>query len=76
MGYDAVLWLADALKRSNGEGGEALKAAMEATKDLQVLTGLLTMDPTNHNPLNKPAVIQQALDGNFIYVKTFVTTGD
>jgi len=76
MGYDAVLWLADALKRSGGEGGEALKAAMEATKDLQVLTGLLTVDPTNHNPLNKPAVIQQALDGNFIYVKTFVTTGD
>lgn len=76
MGYDAVLWLADALKRSGGEGGEALKAAMESTKDLQVLTGLLTLDPTTHNPLNKPAVIQQAMDGLFNYVKTFVTTGD
>jgi len=74
LGYDAVLWLADALKRSNGEGGEALKTALENTKDLQVLTGLLTMDPATHNPLNKPAVIQQAKDGQFIYVKTFVTT--
>lgn len=76
MGYDAVLWLADALKRSGGEGGEALKAAMESTKDLQVLTGMLTLDPATHNPLNKPAVIQQAMDGLFNYVKTFVTTGD
>jgi len=76
LGYDAVLWLTDALKRSGGEGGDALKAAMEATKDLQVLTGLLTMDPATHNPLNKPAVIQQAMDGLFKYVKTFVTTSD
>ena len=54
--------------------GEKLKAAMEQTKDLQVLTGKLTIDPATHNPLNKPAVIQQAKDGKFIYVKTFVTT--
>lgn len=76
MGYDAVLYLADALKRSGGEGGEKLKAAMDDTKDLQVLTGLLTMDPATHNPLNKPAVIQQAMDGKFNFVKTFVTTSD
>ncbi len=73
MAYDAMLWLADALKRTNGEGGEALAKALENTKDLQVLTGKFTMDPATHNPLNKPAVIQQAKDGKFIYVKTFVT---
>ena len=74
LGYDAVLWLADALKRTGGEGGEKLKAALEATNDLQVLTGKLTLDPASHNPLNKPAVIQQCKDGQFTYVKTFVTT--
>lgn len=73
MAYDAMIWLADALKRTGGEGGEALAKALEDTKDLQVLTGKLTMDPATHNPLNKPAVIQQAKDGKFIYVKTFVT---
>lgn len=73
MAYDAMLWLADALKRTNGEGGEALAKALENTKDLQVLTGKFTMDPATHNPLNKPAVIQQAKDGKFVYVKTFVT---
>ncbi|HEY9088669.1 MAG TPA: ABC transporter substrate-binding protein [Anaerolineaceae bacterium] len=73
MAYDAMMWLADALKRTNGEGGEALAKALEQTKDLQVLTGKLTVDAATHNPLNKPAVIQQAKDGKFIYVKTFVT---
>ena len=74
MAVDAMMWLADALERTNGVGGEALMKALEETKDLQVLTGVLTMDPKTHNPLNKPAVIQQCVDGEFIYVKTFVTT--
>ena len=74
MAVDAMMWLADALERTNGVGGEALMKALEDTKNLQVLTGVLTMDPKTHNPLNKPAVIQQCVDGEFIYVKTFVTT--
>ncbi len=77
MAYDAMIWLADALKRTDGQGGEALKAALENTKDLQVLTGKLTIDPQTHNPLNKPAVIQQAdaKDKKFVFIKTFVTSG-
>jgi branched-chain amino acid transport system substrate-binding protein len=47
---------------------------MEETKDLQVLTGKLTIDPKTHNPLNKPATIQQVKNKAFIFVKTFVTT--
>lgn len=74
MSYDAMLWLADAIKRAGTTEGEALRDALAATKDLQVLTGVLTMDAATHNPLNKPAVIQQLKDGNFVYVKTFVTT--
>lgn len=73
LAYDAVLWLADAIKRAGTTDGEKLKAAMEQTKDLQVLTGVLTVDPATHNPLNKPAVIQQLKEGKFVYVKTFVT---
>ncbi len=75
MSYDAMIWLGDALKRAGGTGdGDALRTALESTKDLQVLTGKLTIDATTHNPLNKPAVIQQCKDGKFTYVKTFVTT--
>jgi branched-chain amino acid transport system substrate-binding protein len=74
LAYDAVLWLADAIKRAGTTDGEKLKAAMEQTRDLQVLTGKLTVDPKTHNPLNKPAVIQETKSGKFVYVKTFVTT--
>jgi branched-chain amino acid transport system substrate-binding protein len=74
LAYDAVLWLVDALKRAGTTDGEKLKTAMEQTKDLQVLTGKLTVDPKTHNPLNKPAVIQETKGGKFVYVKTFVTT--
>lgn len=74
MAYDAAIWIADALKRAGSTDGEKLKAAMEQTKDLQVLTGKLTVDPATHNPLNKPATIQQVKDKKFIYVKTFVTS--
>jgi branched-chain amino acid transport system substrate-binding protein len=74
MSYDAMLWLADAIKRAGTTEGTALRDALASTKDLQVLTGVLTLDPKTHNPLNKPAVIQQLKGGKFIYVKTFVTT--
>jgi len=74
LAYDAVLWLVDAIKRAGTTDGEKLKVAMEQTKDLQVLTGKLTIDPKTHNPLNKPAVIQETKGGKFVYVKTFVTT--
>ncbi len=73
LAYDAVLWLADALKRAGSTDGDKLKAAMEQTKNLQVLTGKLSIDPKTHNPLNKPAVIQETKGGKFGYVKTFVT---
>ncbi len=74
MAYDAMIWLVDALKRTNGEGGQKLADALANTKDLKVLTGVLSVDPKTHNPLNKPAVIQQIKGSQFIYVKTFVTT--
>lgn len=73
LAYDAVLWLADAIKRAGTTDGEKLKDALEQTKDLQALTGKLSIDPKTHNPLNKPAVIQQLKDGKFVFVKTFVT---
>lgn len=74
LAYDALLWLVDALKRTGGEGGEKLKLALEETKDLQVLTGILNVDPATHNPLNKPAVIQKIEGEKFLFVRSFVTT--
>lgn len=76
MAYDAALWIADALKRAGSTDGAKLKEALENTKDLPVLTGKLSIDPATHNPLNKPATIQQVKvqEKKFVYVKTFVTS--
>lgn len=61
LGYDSVLFLADALKRSGGEGGEKLKKAMEETNELKLVTGTLKLD-ANHDPI-KAAAILEYLDG-------------
>jgi len=74
MAYDAMILIVDAIRRAGTTDGEKLKDAIEATRDLQVLTGKLTIDPATHNPLNKPATIQQVKGKDFVYVKTFVTT--
>ncbi|MGB9840854.1 ABC transporter substrate-binding protein [Thermovenabulum sp.] len=73
MAIDALYMLIDAIKRAGSLDGTALAEAMEKTKDLKVLTGNLTIDPATHNPLNKPAIIQQVKDGKFIYVEKYVT---
>jgi len=73
MAIDGLYMLIDAIKRAESTDGTALAEALETTKDLKVLTGILTIDPETHNPLNKPAVIQQVKDGEFVYVETYVT---
>lgn len=68
LGYDSVKFLADALKRSGGEGGEKLKEAMEATDGLKVVTGTLKID-SNHDPI-KAAAILEFIDGEAKYRTT------
>ncbi|WP_222927665.1 ABC transporter substrate-binding protein [Biomaibacter acetigenes] len=73
MAIDALYMLVDAIKRAGTTDGPALADALENTSNLKVLTGILTIDPSTHNPLNKPAIIQQVKDGKFIYVEKYVT---
>ncbi len=61
LGYDSLYFLADALKRSGGDGGEKLKQAMEATDGLSLVTGKLNLD-ASHNPI-KGAVVLEYKDG-------------
>lgn len=60
LGYDAGKMLIDALKRG-GDDPDKIREALETTKDLQVGTGKITMDP-NHNPI-KSAVILEMKNG-------------
>lgn len=74
MAIDALQLICDAVKRTGGKtDGDSLIKAFEETKGLKVLTGTLTIDPQTHNPLNKPAVIQQLKGGQFVFVEKYTT---
>ena len=61
LGYDAGRMLIDAIKRAGSDDPEKIRKALEDTKDLQVGTGMITMD-ASHNPI-KSAVIIEMKDG-------------
>ena len=61
LGYDAGKMLVDAIKRAGSDDSDAIRKALEETKDLQVGTGKITMDK-NHNPI-KDAVILEMVNG-------------
>ena len=73
MGQDALIMIAEAAKIADTFDGEALAKALANLKNIKVTSGTLTMDPTTHNPLDKPAVIQQVdvPNGKFIFVKKY-----
>ncbi|WP_040825109.1 ABC transporter substrate-binding protein [Thermanaerovibrio velox] len=73
MAQDALLLLVNAMKTSKSLDGEALAKVMESTKGLKVTSGVLTIDPKTHDPLDKPAVIQKVdvKAKAFVFVKKF-----
>lgn len=61
LGYDGGLMMADAIKRANSTDPVKIKEALAQIKNLQVVTGILSMD-ANHDPI-KSAVIIEMKDG-------------
>lgn len=74
MAIDALIVLVEAIKTAGSTDGSEIAKAIEEIRDLQALSGKMTFDPATHNPLNKPAIIQQIKDGLFIYVEKYVTS--
>ncbi len=73
MAIDALYALVDAMIKTNSTDSVKIAEQLEKTTDLSVLSGKLTIDPNTHDPLNKPAVIQEVKDGKFIFKAKFVT---
>ena len=65
LGYDAGKMLVDAIKRAGSDEPEKIRQALAETKDLQVGTGIITMD-ANHDPI-KSAVVLEMKDGQKIF---------
>ena len=73
MAVDGLLAVVDAMKKANSADPAKIAEQLEKTKDLAVLTGKLTIDPATHNPLNKPAIMQEVKGGKFIFKSKVVT---
>ncbi|MDQ0203993.1 ABC transporter substrate-binding protein [Pectinatus haikarae] len=61
LGYDAATMIIDAIKRAGSADPEKINTALAATKDLQLVSGKITIDK-DHNPV-KQAVIIEFKDG-------------
>jgi branched-chain amino acid transport system substrate-binding protein len=48
---------------------ECVDDQIRHTKDLEAVTGVLTIDPKTGNPVNKPAVIEKIVDGKTQFVE-------
>ena len=65
LGYDAGLLMIDAIKRANSTDPAKIREALEQTKNLQLSTGLVTID-ADHNPI-KSAVVIEMKDGKQVF---------
>ncbi|MPL67976.1 Leucine-, isoleucine-, valine-, threonine-, and alanine-binding protein [bioreactor metagenome] len=61
LGYDGGKMIVDAITRASSTDPAKIRDALEQTKNLQVSTGILTLD-SNHNPV-KSAVVIEMKDG-------------
>ena len=78
MAQDALLMIVDASARAGSVEGDAVAEALATIKDLKVTSGVLTINAEDHNPLDKPAVIQQVdvTNKTFKFVKKYVSVDD
>lgn len=68
LGYDAACMAIDAIKRANSFDPVKIKDALAQTKDLQLVTGSITLDKY-HNPV-KSAIVMELKDGKQVYKTT------
>jgi len=63
LAYDSIYWLADAIKRAGKADSTAIKNALEKTKNVKLHHATMSINPKDHNPMNKTAVVLIAKDG-------------
>ncbi len=69
LAVDGLLAVVEAIKATGSTDPTAIAEWLNDCKDVQVLTGKLTIDPASHNPIGKPAVIETVKDGKFVFHK-------
>ncbi|MDK9707380.1 MAG: ABC transporter substrate-binding protein [Desulforhopalus sp.] len=69
LSYDAVMLLADAVRRANSPEPVKIRAALAKTRGFTGVTGDITFD-ANRNPVDKSAVVLKFEKDSWVYVKT------
>ena len=62
MAYDAAKWLVWAMEKAGCAEGPAIAKALENTKDVKLTHFTISVDPKDHNVINKPAAILKIAD--------------
>jgi len=70
LGYDAMMVLADSIKRANGTECAALRNAIATTKDFKGITGVISINEERNAV--KSAVVLELRDKKFVYKETIV----
>lgn len=68
LGHDAYVLILDAIKRAGSAEPEAIRDALEQTKDVPTVTGMTTLD--EHHNANKELGIVEIRDGRKTYIYT------
>lgn len=66
LGYDAAKMLIQAIETAGSTDTKAIRTALEGIKDLQGVTGNITVDAATHNP-SKSAVVLKYEGGNWVF---------
>jgi branched-chain amino acid transport system substrate-binding protein len=73
LAYDAMMVLADAIKRANGTECAALRDAIAQTTNFKGITGVISLN-AERNAV-KPAVVLELRDRQFVYKETISPDG-
>ncbi|MDR1884690.1 MAG: ABC transporter substrate-binding protein [Synergistaceae bacterium] len=78
MAQDALIMIAEAAKAAGSVEGTKLAEALANLKNIKVASGTLTVNPVDHNPLNKPAIIQKVdvAKKEFAFVEKYQSGGE
>lgn len=68
-GYDAIKGIAMAIEKAGSTDGDALKAALEGFKEVDLLAGPTSFSPELHINLDRPLVIMKVQDGKHSFVQ-------
>ena len=73
LGYDAMMILADAIKRAGSTDRKAIRDALAATQNFPGVTGDITIDEERN--ARKPAVVLQIQGNQFVYRENVEPSG-